>query len=443
MRYDRFHSGPASTGSGSISPDPRAPGAKDRDRILYSDPFRRLTGVTQVVGTHEGTVFHNRFTHSIKVGQIARRLAEKVLQEHELSGTTALIAELGGLDPEVAEAAALAHDIGHPPFGHAGEKVLDELVRGRGCHDGFEGNAQSFRIITKVATKGPKPDDPPGLDLSRATLRGTLKYPWMRELDLNRQPIQGNKRSAKWGAYETEYADFEFAMSLLPPLYGQRTLETEIMDWADDITYAVHDLEDFYRAGLIPLPILKHYDKAQDEFKVCAGKHTGLSSDRIHDALNKIEEFLPDTQFTGHPKQLGDLAVMRNGMIEGLINAFTLSPTDEEIQIDQRGQALVEVLKTFTWLYVIDSPDLESQRFGHKQIIADIFEAFCSLDNVGRQKKKGEFLNAPFFDREVFSDCHPARLAADYITSLSEAQTIQLHGRITGHALGSVRDLIV
>lgn len=443
MRYDRIHSGPASANSGSTSPDPRAPGAKDRDRILYSDPFRRLTGVTQVVGTHEGTVFHNRFTHSIKVGQIARRLAEKVLQEHEKAGTAALLAELGGLDPEVAEAAALAHDIGHPPFGHAGEEILDELVRGRGCHDGFEGNAQSFRIITKIATKGPEPDDPPGLDLSRATLRGTLKYPWMRELDLNKRPIKGNKHSHKWGAYDTESADFEFAMSMLPPLYGQRTLETEIMDWADDITYAVHDLEDFYRAGLIPLPILKHYDTAQDKFKGKAGQHTGLDSDKVHVAWNKIEEFLPDIPFTGHPRQLGDLAVMRSGMIEGLINAFTLSSTDEEVQIDERGQALVEVLKTFTWLYVIDSPDLEAQRFGHKQIITEVFDAFCSINEDGHQKDKKEFLKAPFFDREVLSDCHPARLAADYIASLSEAQTIQLHGRLTGHTLGSVRDLIV
>jgi len=265
----------------------------------------------------------------------------------------------------------------------------------------------------------------------------------MRELDLNRQPIQGNKHSHKWGAYDTEYADFQFAMSMMPPLYGQRTLETEIMDWADDITYAVHDLEDFYRAGLIPLPILLHYDKAQNDFKDKAGKHTGLEPDRVHDALNKIEEFLPDMPFTGNPKQLGDLTVMRSGMIEALINAFTLSPTDKDIQIDERGKALVEVLKTFTWLYVIDSPDLESQRFGHKQIITDVFDAFCSIDEDGNQKDKKEFLKAPFFDREVFSDCHPARLAADYITSLSEAQVIQLHGRLTGHTLGSVRDLIV
>ena len=443
MRDDRLHAGSASVNPPAMYSDLRSPGAKDRDRILYSDPFRRLIGVTQVVGTHEGPVFHNRFTHSVKVGQIARRLAEKIYAEHEHAGTTQIIETLGGLDPEVAEAAALAHDIGHPPFGHTGEEILDKLVRERGCPDGFEGNAQSFRVITKIAFKGPKPDSPPGLDLCRATLRATLKYPWMRELDSNHQPKAGSKRSSKWGAYETEETDFDFAMEMVPPLYGKRSLETDIMDWADDITYAVHDLEDFYRAGLIPLPTIKHYPIALEDFLDQAVEHTGLSSDEVHDAFDKIEEFLPDMPFTGDPAQIGNLAVMRNGMIEGLIDAFTTPTNGEEDPIDGRGKALAGVLKAFTWFYVIDSPDLESQRYGHQKIIAEIFEAFCEIDELGSKKDRDQFLHTPFFDRDIFDDCPPARRTADYIASLSEAQVIQLYGRLTGNSLGSIRDLIL
>lgn len=443
VRYDRRHSDAASGGFAGSSMDPRSPGAKDRDRILYSDPFRRLTGVTQVVGAHEGPVFHNRFTHSVKVGQIARRLAEKVRAEHEHTETTHLLDALGGLDPEVAEAAALAHDIGHPPFGHTGEEILDRLVRERGCHEGFEGNAQSFRIITKIAFKGEDPDNPPGLDLCRATLRGTLKYPWLRELDIDHRPIPYNKRSKKWSVYESERTDFEFAMEMQPPPNGEQSLETCIMDWADDITYAVHDLEDFYRAGLIPLSTLIYSLDAREEFLNRVTTDTELDDEETLTAFEKIEDLLPDTPFTGQVSQIGELAVMRTRMIEGLVNAFGVSATSGEISINESDRNLVEVLKKFTWYYVIKSPDLESQRYGHQRIISEIFEAFYHAEKYDTNLEESQYLNSPFFDRSIFMQCHPARLAADYITSLSEAQAIQLYGRLTGHTLGSVRDLIV
>lgn len=126
--------------------DYRSPAQIDRDRILYSTAFARLAEVTQVVTADQGHVFHNRLTHSLKVGQLARRMAEKILREQAKEAD-----ELGGLDPDVAEAAGLAHDLGHPPFGHIAEETLDELLRTQGVQDGFEGNAQSFRILTKIA----------------------------------------------------------------------------------------------------------------------------------------------------------------------------------------------------------------------------------------------------------------------------------------------------
>ncbi|MGO9254829.1 MAG: dGTP triphosphohydrolase [Bryobacteraceae bacterium] len=157
--------------------DGRSPSQVDRDRILYSTAFARLAEVTQVVAAERGHVFHNRLTHSIKVGQLARRLAEKLLREQPDEA-----AALGGLDPDVAEAAGLAHDLGHPPFGHIAEETLHHLVQTQGrLKDGFEGNAQSFRIVAKLAVSDAQPSIGPktidGLNLTRATLNGILKYP--------------------------------------------------------------------------------------------------------------------------------------------------------------------------------------------------------------------------------------------------------------------------
>jgi dGTPase len=150
--------------------DHRTPAQRDRDRVLYSSAFRRLAEVTQVVAANSGYIFHNRLTHSLQVAQVGRRLSEKLVQ---------LQNELGmfppdGIDPDVVEAACLAHDLGHPPFGHVIEEQLNELGKDVG---GFEGNAQSFRIVTKLAFHSPKYS---GLDLTRATLAALLKYPWAR-----------------------------------------------------------------------------------------------------------------------------------------------------------------------------------------------------------------------------------------------------------------------
>ncbi len=169
---------------------------RDCDRILYSSAYRRLTGVTQVVASSEIQLFHNRLTHTLKAAQIARRLAERFLRKPE---TQELAANLGGLDPSVAEAAAMAHDLGHPPFGHIAEAALNDECCQRGL-DGFEGNAQTFRIVTKLTQRN---SQNPGLNLTRATLNAILKYPWMRAA------VPG--RDKKFGAYTSEIDDLTFA----------------------------------------------------------------------------------------------------------------------------------------------------------------------------------------------------------------------------------------
>ena len=150
----------------------RSPFRVDRDRIAASPFFARLAGVTQVVSpAGAGLLVHNRLTHSLQVAQVARAIAERVAEDP-------LTTRLGGCDPDVVEAAALAHDLGHPPFGHLGEQVLDRVAREKlGLVDGFEGNAQSFRIVTTIDLHGPSGA---GLDLTAAVRAAILKYPWTR-----------------------------------------------------------------------------------------------------------------------------------------------------------------------------------------------------------------------------------------------------------------------
>src|SRR3954469_10326906 len=189
----------------------------DRDRIVSSPFFARLGGVTQVISPGGGGLLvHNRLTHSLKVAQVGRAIAERLMRDVRYG---AVLEKLGGCDPDVVEAAALAHDLGHPPFGHLGEQVLDRLARQRlRLRDGFEGNAQSFRIVTTIDLHGPSGT---GLDLTAAVRAAVLKYPWTRRDSpapppsaavlppRGGGPLPGaaDAGSAKFSAYATELDD--------------------------------------------------------------------------------------------------------------------------------------------------------------------------------------------------------------------------------------------
>src|SRR5262245_1615115 len=153
------------------------------------------------------------------------------------------------------ETAALAHDLGHPPFGHIAERELDTQLLQKNISDGFEGDSQSFRIVTKF---GRRLGDIPGLNLTKASLNALLKYPWSRQK-------KGNK-SKKWGHYKTELEDFKFARGSINHSDLRRSAEAELMVWADDVACSVHDVEDFYRASLIPLDQILAGGKERDNF---------------------------------------------------------------------------------------------------------------------------------------------------------------------------------
>lgn len=426
-RSDRRHIGQVGHDPGD---DHRSPAQRDRDRILHSSAMRRLAGVTQVVGPSEGHGFHNRLTHSIKVAQIARRLAERLTKANPAEA----LALHGGLDPDVVEAAALAHDLGHPPFGHVAEGVLDELLTEQGLQDGFEGNAQSFRIVTRLAIRSERH---PGLNLTRATLDASMKYPWRRD-----------SATEKFAAYDSESADFEFARAGAAP--HVRSLEAEIMDWADDIAYSVHDLEDFYKAGLLPLQDLAQSKSIRDRYlgaTLDRWLQVGLVADAdafkpYAAAFHRVmDEFPPITEvFTGTTQQRAQLRTVTAFSVHLYSRSAQLSdtPAGPHLVIPPAIVAEVAMIKELTWHYVIHQPGLATLQHGYKRVIHQLFNIYA------RAIRRGDLDIFPrrFQTALLTSDDRRERLrtVADAISSMTDQEAIDTHGRLTGRRFGSVTD---
>jgi dGTPase len=433
-RNERRHT--MTTGKKSDANDSRTAAQKDRDRLLYTSSLRRLAQVTQVVAADVSHVFHNRLTHSFQVAQVGRRLSERLLTVHPEQ-----VAQSDGLDPDVVEAACYAHDLGHPPFGHITEEELND-VAGTDI-DGFEGNAQSFRIVTKLAQHSPLHR---GLDLTRATLAALLKYPWRRG--------ENSKKAQKWGAYHSEDKDFDFARDLRGiPI--ELTLEAKLMDWADDITYSVHDLDDFYRAHKIPLHLLAHrlYDQERETFfEAVFRRHpekSGLWADEqsLRESFNQVMVglFPLNDPYGGTWKERASLRQFTSHLIGRYVGNTSLGIKDKtcELKIDDHLLREVAMMKELTWIYVIEAPSLVSQQFGQRHAIRRLFEIY--LDASAKPTKQSLF---PAYYREAIEDAKGdekqiRRTVVDLIAGMTENQALAMYSRLIGVSVGSGLDDIV
>jgi dGTPase len=399
----------------------RTSGERDRDRVLYCSAFQRLAGITQVVPAQRGQSLHSRLTHSIKVAHVARRLAQRLIEEDPSR------AEL--LDPDMVEAAALAHDIGHPPFGHIAEKVLDDFVRLHGC-DGFEGNAQSFRVVTRLAQRwtGGGDGEEWGLNLSRGTLDGILKYPWQRKMG-------DPKKERKWSAYVDDLAVFEWVRE--GAVEDVKSPAAEVMDWADDVTYAVHDMEDFFRAGLVPIDRLCISQTEREGFcrsvRAPGGLNSrlgGFTADEFDDAVDGLFELLDFTEpFTGGAIQRQRLRERSSFLIREMMRAFRMD-SEYRVTVERGPATIVAVLKELIWSYVIKQQELATVQHGQQEVVDALTKACWDASQDDRMELFPPLERHALRVAKQPSDA--ARVVADFIARMTEERAIELHRRLLG-----------
>jgi dGTPase len=372
----------------------------------------------------------------LQVAQVGRRLAERLIAR---SGQGTNLSEQ--LDPDVVEAACLAHDLGHPPFGHIAEEELNRLSEDFG---GFEGNAQSFRIVTKLAFLS---ENHRGLNLTRASLASLLKYPWLKG--------ESRSKPGKWGAYESEKTDYEFATGLCPESHI-RTVEAELMDWADDVTYSVHDIEDFYRAGRMPLHLLAQFrDPGERKAFFDDVFHRRKAMPDFTDRRSELEEaftnvmisnFPIETAYSGTAAQRAALRFFTSNLISRYINGVELQGISDRctVVINPEFKSEVAMLKELVWTYVIEAPALATQQYGQRRLIRELLEIYSEAAGTSESRNIFPAYYQERLDAAGTNSDEINRTCIDLIASLTESQVVDIHHRLTGSSLGSgLEDLIV
>jgi dGTPase len=462
--------------------DSRSPFGRDRDRILYSDAFRRLGGKTQVVQTSERGDYHNRLTHSLKVAQLGRRAAEKLQRAYAGSGPYGNF--LAPPDPDLVEAACLAHDLGHPPFGHLGEQALsscvDQYLSSKKWPlertllvGGYEGNAQTYRILTYLAVQRSTSDlrrkyfktDRVGLNLTPATLAATVKYPWLRS--------DANPKVPKWGAYCTHYdapdpAAVAFEAAHIPADHLGRkkdgTFEAQLMDWCDDVTYAVHDAIDFYQNRFLSLNELIPYRGNQPTrpakafIKRCLARRPDwdeddvlLAWDFLRNCSRLDQRWEPKYSAIAATQMTASLLI--TNLMEGIGWVERGTRKSDDYEWNQRGAPLlyagdlvvdpnpnqnrikrlaVSLMKMMLTLLVHEDQALIRQQAGQQSIVDDLFRRY--LDN--------EQLLPEHRQEQITEHGDLARGIADHISSMTELDAIWEQRRLSGQSLGPLTDVV-
>ena len=391
---------------GSLGAGGRSPFARDRARVLHSGSFRRLAGKTQVVAPDEDAVPRTRLTHSLEVAQIAREIGEQL-----------------GCDADLVDLAGLAHDIGHPPFGHNGEAALDAVGSSAG---GFEANAQNLRLLTRLEPKIIGLDGrPAGLNLTRASLDAVIKYPW-------RRPAGGGK----FGVYADDGAVFDW-IRRESPAPQRRCLEAQVMDWADDVAYSVHDVEDGVSAGRIDLSRLADPAERQ-QIAHQAGAYSAESEDDLVTVLTELLDLPVVAVGVGHARgPVGDAATKRlTSELTGRLAIGAIAATRAaagaqpllryaaDLHVPRVLRAEVAVLKAIAVKYVMADPSRIEIQLREQRLLAELVLA---LVDHGSSALDPLFSGA--FDRAA-GDPERLRVVLDQVSLFTDAQAVTRHRRL-------------
>ncbi len=388
---------------------------RDRARVLHSAALRRLAAKTQVVGPHSDDFVRNRLTHSLEVAQVARDLARQL-----------------GCDPDVVETAALAHDLGHPPFGHNGERALDELA---GPAGGFEGNAQTLRILTRLEAKTVADDGrSAGLNLTRATLDAATKYPWSRGEAAAGPAAVGSGR--KFGVYDDDRPVFDWLRSGAPP--RRRCLEAQVMDLSDDVAYSVHDVEDGVVAGRIDLGWLRDRGlRAELWVTAQAWYLPDAPADELDEALGRLLalDHWPRPTYDGSRTALAGLKNLTSRLIGRFCVAVTaatratygpgpLQRYGADLVVPRDTLLEIVVLKGVAAHLVMRAGD-HLEALGHQRtVVAELVAAILARAPESLMPQfRADFRAAP-------DDAGRLRVVVDQVAHLTDASADAWHARL-------------
>ena len=424
---------------------------RDYARVIHCASFRRLQGKTQLFPSNETDFFRNRLTHSLEVAQIASGIAHKLNQKVEFF-------QAHQIDHDLVQVAGLVHDIGHPPFGHNGERALDEMMRE---HGGFEGNAQTIRVLTKLEKKFAIAAEPLGVDddgtdyrcglnLTFRTIASALKYD--QEIELNRN---SGKELVK-GYYSADRDIIELVKKHVPTTDGEtagfKTIECAIMDVADDIAYSTYDLEDAFKGGfLTPIEIHASGDELIERVAIkCRKKFrefSGVDVQKVLQDLFPIER-LDDASAEGlgiaaastmpylESKLLASNGYYRTQFTAGLVSRFMegvavevneANPAFSKLFLDPEIERQIEVLKNFNYEATIMSTRLRVTERRGDDLVKRLFEAIIGDDGYKLLPDDYRLIYQNFS-----SETDRRRVVADYIAGMTDRYAAELYGRIFG-----------
>jgi dGTPase len=382
---------------------------RDRARVVHSAGLRRLAAKTQVVGPGTDDFVRNRLTHSLEVAQVGRELGKAL-----------------GCDPDVVDAASLAHDLGHPPFGHNGEQALDEVAAPCG---GFEGNAQTLRLLTRLEPKvvDPRTGRGAGLNLTRACLDAATKYPWPR------QPSGG-----KYGVYAEDREVFDWLRAGAPE--ARRCLEAQVMDFADDVAYSVHDVEDAVVGGRLDLGV--HLDDADErERLVSLVREWYLPDGAADELLDRLDVLRSEPSwvpsYDGSRRTLAALKDMTSQLIGRFCGAAEhatreaagggrLTRYSAGLAVPRATSVEVAVLKGLAAVYVMTAEDRRPVYEQQRQQVHDLAERLLA----GAPR-----LLEPAFQEDwehAADDAGRLRVVVDQVASLTDASAVALLATLSG-----------